>query len=415
MKKLAKQGLDRSKIHITIDVDSKDANKGKYLDLSKGRIENVRIECDEDEDEDDRGKGTVGIDKGIKGKLRKKAGKTKNRKSKDVSETKQHGKGRKKLGEKKARKENSKKSGRNKQEKGKAKKAKRKGKQRKEEKQRKENKSRKESKGKVRIKKGKKKRRKSKKTKFLPNPEGSPNPDGLKIPLTFHREEIHETKNGSSLNKQGVDGLNSDMGVVDIKDDDNSKHSSDKQSHTSNDINGISKEVDSNSNAVDKDSSKIVSSSNIADSESNKVDNSMSALDKNSNKQDSHANTIDSSKGFQGKENGLKSNEPNSQLKPNNPNDDLNMESVVDAQASHKLRDITKEIIITALKEVHSMSQNNASGVDATLGKGTSMSSPLEIKMVSIILCLHISEIYVKDAGRAKFRNDIKTCIKNFG
>ena len=383
VKNFARQGLDRSKIHITIDVDSKDAKKGKYVDLSKGRIENVRVEGGDDKDDDERGKGAVGIDKGTKGKLRKKAGKTKDRKSKDVNETKQHGKERKKLGKKEGRKERS----RNKQEKGKAKKARRKRKQRKEKKERKETKGRKELKGKIKTKKGKKKRRKLKKTKFLPNPEGSPNPDGLKIPLTFHREEIHENKNGSSLNKQGLDGQSSDMAVADIKDDDNSKHSSDKQSHTSSVINGISKEVDSNSNTLDKDSSKIDSSSKVADSESNNVDNSLSALDKNANKLDSPESTIDSSKGFQGNsnENGLKSNELNSQSKPNNPNDVLNVESVDNAQASHKLRDITKEIIITALKEVHSMSQNNASGVDTSAGKGASISSPLEIKMVSIL------------------------------
>lgn len=374
VKNLAKQGLDRSKIHVTIDVDSKDANKGKYVDLSKGKIENVRIESDEDEDEDEQDKGAIGFDKGTKGKFRKKEQKPKDRKSKDVSRKEKTGKGRKKMSKNKGRKKiKGKKHNRNKTDKETAKMAKRKGKQRKEKKQRKENKRRKASKGKRKAKqrkekkqrkenkkrkaskgkiKRKKKSRKLKKTGFLPNPEGSPNPDGLKIPLTFHREEIHENKTGSSLNKEGVDGQNTEMDVADIKDD-NSKGNSLRPDKTSSDIDAGSNKVDSSSNVLNKDS--------------NKVDNNLNALDNSSHEINSP------------NENGLKSNEPDSKSKQTDPNDALNAGSLVNAQPNHKLRDITKEIIITALKEVHSMSQKNA-----TAQKSVSMSSPLEVKMVGI-------------------------------
>ena len=217
---------NRSKIHITVDVDSKDSKITK--DISQGVSKNeIKIDDknddvddnDEDDDNDDDNevdngdnevehgrKKEVGHDKhsfrkGNKIKPKQRDAKSvaswsmkHKKKSKPKTNKKRKSKKGKKASKKKRKADKKKKNDKKKKKKDKKRKFKSRAK--------KGNKHKNQG----RKKKGGKRKGKRKNEKYVPNPEGSPNPHNLKIPLTFMREDIHnETMENKTNTEQSND------------------------------------------------------------------------------------------------------------------------------------------------------------------------------------------------------------------
>ena len=317
---------NRSKIHITIDVESKGALKGngKYKDIAKGIIKGIKVIDDGDKDDDDdddddddvieseesdnqqstdRSKETHSVKKlaDNETKSEKKKKSTNGRRSKKLNNRR----------EKSARKEK-----KDKKTEGKAENLKQKKKRKKFHHNRRKKMGRgKQNDGirkkgknmKVNAKANDKKKlriKEKKKGKFVPNPEGSPDPKDLKIPLTFIREDIDNKgnksfENANQTNIMKMEGLNGN--------------------------------------------------------------------EESSNQDESNKNRIINAKADEGSQsNERNSNETIKQWKPTN-----------------KTRDFTKQIVLATLKEIKNM--NNLTAENEIKNADNHVSNPLLERLVSII------------------------------
>ena len=211
---------NRSKIHIKIDVDSNNDEKGKgnHLNLSKGKIKELYVEEGENDDDggdDDGDDGRNNGDSSISISSGSKEGFDAGRNNQKKQPNDRHIKDLNDKGANKLRKERKKdsknsKKHRMKQMKGRKIKKKHENKQKRknyENKKKNQGVKKKKLKQKSKKKMGEKqklsdkfRKKERKKGKFVPNPEGRPNPKDLKIPLTFNREDIGNKMNGSSEN-----------------------------------------------------------------------------------------------------------------------------------------------------------------------------------------------------------------------